>query len=76
MIRATGIAGGRRVVLLGLELENLMRLANNEPIRVNLSRLDPSGDTSGILMPDIDIVIFDVKATPPEDLHRLFEVEP
>jgi hypothetical protein len=70
MIRAI-VSGedGRKAVLLGIDGENLRRLLNDEPIRVNLRHLDPTGDpVDG--MPDIDVVIFDAEGDKAVQLLR------
>ena len=74
MIRGTGIwDNGKRVVFLGLEPENFRRMARNQPIKVNLADIHQDG-VSGL--PNIDVVIFDIQSTPPEDMKRLFQVDP
>jgi hypothetical protein len=48
---------GKQIVLLGLEPQNLDRLREGQPVRVNLRHLDPGGNPLDEL-PDIDVVIF------------------
>lgn len=72
MIRALGTGPHNQpVVILGLTTDNLERLAASRPIRLNLHYLDPDGPPTRL--PDIDIVIFSVAATPREELGRLFD---
>jgi hypothetical protein len=67
MIRAIAERDGQPVVVLfGLEPENLRRMAGNEPVRVNLSGMDPR-------LPDIDVVVFSTEGTSAEDMRYLFE---
>ena len=48
-------ADGSPMVVLGLGEENMRRLRNGEPIKVNLKRLDPTGGETEL--PDIDVVV-------------------
>jgi hypothetical protein len=56
MLRATGTREGRRWVLFGLQDENLRRLRDGKPIRVNLQQLNP-GALPNPELPDIDVMI-------------------
>jgi hypothetical protein len=47
---------GKPIVILGVDAENLSRLQDDKPIRVNLKYLDMSDKPTGL--PDIDVVIF------------------
>lgn len=49
-------ADGKPVVLLGLEAQNMDRLRDGQPVRVNLRRLVPGGPPTDL--PDIDVVVF------------------
>lgn len=61
MIRAVGSdEDGLPMVFLGLDDENLRRLTTDQPIRVNLARLDPDGAPTDL--PPITVVVF--HATP------------
>lgn len=61
MIRAIGSdENGMPVVFFGLDDENLRRLKFDQPIRINLARLDPDGVPTDL--PSITVVIF--HATP------------
>lgn len=57
MIRAvlTPKGGEPETVLLGLDEENISRLRNNKPIKVNLLHLDPDGPPTKL--PNLNIVI-------------------
>ena len=68
MIRALGNGDGRPLVLLGLEPQNLDRLREGQPIRVNLRRLNPEGPDTDL--PDIDVVVFFAGADEIEALKR------
>jgi hypothetical protein len=48
---------GKSIVLLGLEPQNMDRLREGQPVRVNLRHLNPGGAPVEEL-PDIDVVIF------------------
>lgn len=56
MIRAVGEADGKPLVILGLEPQNMARLREGQPIRVNLRNLVPGGPPIDAL-PDVDVVI-------------------
>lgn len=55
MIRLAMTVDGKATVVLGLDPDNLTRLAQGEPVRVNLRDLDPDGPPTSL--PDIDVMI-------------------
>lgn len=57
MIRAvlTPKGGEPETVILGLDEENMRRLRDNKPIKVNLHHLDPDGPPTKL--PNLNIVI-------------------
>lgn len=55
MIRLSMRKNGQRIVVLGLEPENLRRLQMGEPVRVNLRHLIPGAAPTGL--PDIDVMV-------------------
>ena len=58
MIRAAGVSStGTPFVFLGLEPQNINRLREGQPIKVNLRHLDPDGPPVEQL-PDVDVIIF------------------
>lgn len=50
-------ADGKQVVMLGVDPQNLSRLRDGQPIRVNLRNLIPGGEPIEEL-PDLDVVVF------------------
>ena len=49
--------GGHQTVMIGLDDENLARLQQNQPIKFNLRKLDPTPGAADLELPDIDVVI-------------------
>lgn len=55
MIRLSMRKNGQRIVVLGLEPENLRRMQLGEPVRVNLRHLVPGEKPTDL--PDIDVMV-------------------
>lgn len=67
MIRAIGKnERNTPIVMLGLSMENINKLKEDEPIRVNIKNLVPGEPPTNL--PDIDILIF---VATPESLDAL-----
>jgi hypothetical protein len=56
VIRGYGVVDGTPTVFLALEPQNLDRLREGQPIKVNLRYLDPEGPPVREL-PEVDVVI-------------------
>jgi hypothetical protein len=57
VIRALAVGDdGQPLIMLGLDPQNLNRLREGQPIRVNLRRLHPGGPDT--VLPDINVVVF------------------
>lgn len=55
MIRMVLTLNDRTIIVLGLEPANLKRIAEGEPIAVNLRDIDPDGPPMDL--PDIDLFV-------------------
>ena len=59
---------GRRLLVLGLDAENMARLSNDEPIYKRLDGADGPDGTEGVLVEGLES--WDVTIIGPEDLER------
>lgn len=66
MMRLHLTMGGRPTVVLGLQPDNFRKLAEGDPIKVNLRDFDPDGPPT--TLPDIDVIVADTAT----DDWRLF----